>query len=295
MSLTRAHRLPYTPPLDAAALLDHFTVRAVPGLEAVQAGTYTRSLSLPHGAAVLVVDLSGACDALPAELSLADAADEPAALALCRGLFDLDANPAAVSAALGGDPLLGATVRAAPGRRVPGAAGASELAVRAVLGQQISLAGAATAAGRLVTRCGEPLGELARGTVTHRFPSAAALAALDPETLPMPRARARSLVTLAAAFAAGELPLQRGGDPAAARATLLALPGIGPWTADYVVMRVLGDHDVFLASDLGVRRALQRAGLPGDPASAGALAERWSPYRSYAMQYLWGPPVSGPR
>jgi AraC family transcriptional regulator of adaptative response / DNA-3-methyladenine glycosylase II len=290
MAVTREHRLAFRAPLDAAALRRHFAARAVPGIEAVQAGTYVRSLSLPRGPAVVAVELgdgAGAGRGLHAELTLADAADEPAALALCRALFDLDADPAAVAAALGEDPLLGSAVRVTPGRRVPGAADATELAVRAVLGQQISLAAAATAAGRLVARCGEPLGELARGAITHRFPSAAALAALDPETLAMPRARGRSLVTVAAAFAGHELRLERGGDPAAARAALLALPGIGPWTTDYVVMRVLGDHDIFLAGDLGVRRALQRAGLPGDPRSAAALAQRWRPFRSYALQYLW--------
>ncbi len=123
--------------------------------------------------------------------------------------------------------------------------------------------------------------------MTHLFPAAAALAAADPATLAMPRARARSLVGLAAALAGGELALRRGGDSAAARASLLALPGIGPWSADYIVMRVLGDHDVFLAADLGVRRALERAGLAADPRSAAVLGERWRPLRSYALQYLW--------
>jgi AraC family transcriptional regulator of adaptative response / DNA-3-methyladenine glycosylase II len=157
-----------------------------------------------------------------------------------------------------------------------------------VLGQQISLAGAATAAGKLVRAYGELLpGGLATGEVTHLFPDAAAFAALDPETLAMPRARGRTLVGLGAAIASGDLVLRRGGDSAAAREALLALPGIGPWTADYVVMRVLGDHDVFLPTDLGVRRALERAGLPADPRSAAELAARWAPYRSYALQYLW--------
>jgi AraC family transcriptional regulator of adaptative response / DNA-3-methyladenine glycosylase II len=288
MSVTREHRLRFRAPLNGAALLHQFAARAVPGIELIQAGTYVRSLSLPHGPAVVAVELleTGA-GKLHAQLTLADAADEPAALMLCRALLDLDADPAAVAAVLGEDALLGAAVHANPGRRVPGAADATELAVRAVLGQQISLAAAATAAGRLVARCGEPLGELARGAVTHRFPSARALAALDPETLPMPRTRGRSLVGLAAAFAGDELRLERGGDPTPARAALLALPGIGPWTADYVVMRVLGDHDVFLPSDLGVRRALERAGLDADPRSAAALAQRWRPFRSYALQHLW--------
>ncbi|HLI60458.1 MAG TPA: AlkA N-terminal domain-containing protein [Solirubrobacteraceae bacterium] len=282
--------LPYTAPLDAAALLDYFARRAVPGIERVADGVYERSLALPHGPGVVALDLGAAAAGdgpLHAELTLSDARDRAAVEALLRALLDLDHDPGQARELLGGDPLLAGALAAAPGRRVPGAADATELCVRTVLGQQISLAAAATAAGRLVARYGAGLGPLARGAVTHLFPTAAALAAADPETLAMPRARARCLVGLAAALASGELPLRRGGDGDAARARLLALPGIGPWSADYIVMRVLGDHDVFLAGDLGVRRALERAGLPADPRSAAALAERWRPLRSYAMQYLW--------
>jgi AraC family transcriptional regulator of adaptative response / DNA-3-methyladenine glycosylase II len=284
-----ALQLPYTPPLDGAALLDHFAKRAVPGIERIDDGTYTRSLALPHGPAVVTLrlgDVSGG-PPLNGTLALADSRDRSAAEALCGALLDLDHDPGPVRAQLGEDALLGPAVATAPGRRVPGAAGATELCVRTVLGQQISLAGAATAAGRLVVRFGAELGPLADGAVTHLFPAAESLAAADPETLPMPRARGRSLVGLAAALAGGGLVLRRGDDALAARVRLLALPGIGPWSADYIVMRVLGDHDVFLAADLGVRRALERAGLPGDPRSAAALAERWRPVRSYAMQYLW--------
>jgi AraC family transcriptional regulator of adaptative response / DNA-3-methyladenine glycosylase II len=290
MSATRtALLLEYTPPLDGAALLEHFARRAVPGIERAAGGTYERSLALPHGAGIVTLRLGGAAGGGPllGELTLADARDRGHAEMLCRALLDLDHDPVPVGRLLEEDPLLGPAVAAAPGRRVPGAVDAAELCVRAILGQQISLAGAATAAGRLVVRFGEPLGALAREGITHVFPSAAGLAAADPETLAMPRARGRSLVGLAAALAGGELSLSRGGDPVQARARLLALPGIGPWTADYVVMRVLGDHDVFLASDLGVRRALERAGLPADPRSAAGLAERWRPWRSYALQYLW--------
>jgi AraC family transcriptional regulator, regulatory protein of adaptative response / DNA-3-methyladenine glycosylase II len=279
--------LAYDEPVDAPALLDHFARRAVPGIERIDGTRYTRSLSLPGGPAVVEMRLDGSCP-VHVTLTLGDPADEGAAIARLRALLDLDADPAAVTAALGEDPLLGGLVRAHPGRRVPGAAGAAELAVRAVLGQQISLAGAATAAGRLVSAHGEPLPPgLAGGGVTHLFPTAVALAALDPSQLAMPRTRGRSLVGLSAAFAAGDLVLERGGDPEAARAGLLPLAGIGPWTADYVVMRVLGDHDVFLPTDLGVRRALERAGVSADPRSAADLAARWAPYRSYALQYLW--------
>jgi AraC family transcriptional regulator of adaptative response / DNA-3-methyladenine glycosylase II len=297
MTITRELTLAFAPPLDTAALLDHFARRAIPGIEAVSGARYVRSLSLAGGPAVAALTLPGAGPAGPAprgvraSLVLADAADETAAIALLRALLDLDADPDAVTIALGPDPLIGAPVAAAPGRRVPGAAGATELALRALLGQQISLAAAATAAGRLVAAHGARLPEpLLRvdPAVTHLFPTAGALAAIDPTTLPMPRSRGRALVGLAAALTDGlESLLRRGGDGPAARGALLALPGIGPWTADYVVMRVLGDHDVLLATDLGIRRALQRAGLDGSPRAIAALGERWRPFRSYAMQYLW--------
>jgi AraC family transcriptional regulator of adaptative response / DNA-3-methyladenine glycosylase II len=281
--------LTFREPFDAAALRDYFSARAVPGIEHVDGERYVRSLSLPGGPGVVSLRLASAAP-LRGTLALADAADRPAAIALLRAMLDLDADPATVTAALGDDPLLGGAVAASPGRRVPGAADATELAVRAVLGQQISLAGAANAAGKLVRAFGQrlapALAQPALG-VTHVFPTAAALARADPQRLPMPRSRGRTLVDLTAALAAGDLPLRRGGDAGAARPALLSLKGIGPWTADYVVMRVLGDHDVFLPGDLGVRRALQRAGRAADPRAAAQLAQGWAPYRSYALQYLW--------
>jgi AraC family transcriptional regulator of adaptative response / DNA-3-methyladenine glycosylase II len=159
---------------------------------------------------------------------------------------------------------------------VPGAVDGAELAVRAVLGQQVSLRAAATLAGRLVAAVGEPLAAPVGG-VTHLFPAPAAIAGLDPADLPMPRARARTLLGLAGALADG-LDLREVG----------TLPGIGPWTAGYIALRALGDRDVFLAGDLGVRRALERLGADPRPRAAAALAERWRPYRSYAMHHLWG-------
>jgi AraC family transcriptional regulator of adaptative response / DNA-3-methyladenine glycosylase II len=173
---------------------------------------------------------------------------------------------------------------------------AHELAIRAVLGQQVSLAGAATLAARLVLDCGETL-ERPIGAVTHLFPSAEKLAEVDPARLPMPASRTRALTTLAGALATGQLVLDPGADRNEARRRLLELPGIGPWTADYVAMRALRDPDAFLASDLGVRHALQRMGRDGRPSAATALAERWRPYRAYAQQHLWAavPPTDGRR
>jgi AraC family transcriptional regulator of adaptative response / DNA-3-methyladenine glycosylase II len=279
-----AVRLPYRAPLDAEGLLAFLARRAVPGVEESLDGAHRRSLSLPHGGGT--VELRPGEGHVQARYRLDDLRDLAAAMRRSRGLLDLDSDPEAVRQSLGGDPLLGPLVEATPGRRVPGHTDGEELAVRAVLGQQVSLAGAATLAGRLVQDYGE---ELARplGTVTHRFPAAAALAEADPDRLAMPVSRRRALIGLASALAAGELSLDAGADRAEARERLLALPGIGPWTADYVAMRALRDPDAFLPGDLGVRHALERLGEDGRPAAAARLAERWRPYRAYAVQHLW--------
>ena len=280
-------RLRHRAPFDAAGLLGFLGVRAVPGVEAWDpaAGTYRRVLALPHGAGVATLGAGGTesgADHVRCELRLSDLRDLAAAVQRCRRLLDLDADPVAVDRALAADPLLAPLVASAPGRRVPGAVDGAELAVRAVLGQQVSVAGARTLAGRLTARFGEPLPPSladADERLTHTFPSAAALAAADPAELPLTRARARAVRALATAAADGSVALDPGADRDATRARLLTLPGIGPWTAEYVAMRALGDPDAFPASDLGVRKALERLG-PADP-------DRWRPWRAYAVQYLW--------
>ena len=204
-------RLPVHPPLDVEALLGHFRGRSVAGLEEVEARVYRRSLRLPGGPAVAEMAIDPV--SVLAEFDLTAPDDVGPAARGCSATLGLDADPAVVLDALGDDPLLGAAVRAAPGRRVPGTPDGDELAVRAVLGQQISLAGAAAAAARLVREHGEPLPR-ALGTVTHLFPSAAALASVDPESFRMPRSRARTLHALCSGVASGEIVLARGGDRA---------------------------------------------------------------------------------
>jgi AraC family transcriptional regulator, regulatory protein of adaptative response / DNA-3-methyladenine glycosylase II len=279
--------LVYCRPLDTFALVDFFGRRAVPGVEEVLPdGTYRRSVRLPRGAGVIELR-AGLADTVATRLHLDDAGDAQAAIARARALFDLDTDPAPILKALRYDPIVGSLVRAAPGRRVPGVVDPNELAFRAVLGQQVSLAGAATLAGRLVADCGEPLATPV-GTVTHLFPTAAAVAALDPERLAMPASRRRALLGLASALAAGDVVLDPNHDPEQTRAALLELPGVGSWTVEYVAMRALRDPDAFLPTDLGVRHALVKLGLDGSPRAAAALAEGWRPYRAYALQHLWG-------
>jgi AraC family transcriptional regulator of adaptative response / DNA-3-methyladenine glycosylase II len=275
--------LPFRAPLDADDLLAFFARRAVPGVEEVTAGVYRRSVRLPHGAGV--VELNLAPHQVDARYWLGHEADRAEAIRRSRAMLDLDHDPRPVLAALGGDKLIGALVHAVPGRRVPGTPDPHELAVRAILGQQISVAGAATLAGRLVADYGERLPRPI-GAVTHLFPSSAALADGDPARLGMPAPRRQALRALTTALASGQLALRDDTDSDDARRQLLALPGVGPWTAEYVAMRALRDPDAFLATDLGVRRALARLGQDGSPAAATRLAERWRPYRAYAFQYL---------
>ena len=266
------------------ALIAFLGARAVPGVEEVVDGRYRRSLRLAHGAGT--VELAARDGHVQTRFALEDDRDLQSAERCTRALLDLDADTRAIDEALGRDALLRPLVCATPGRRVPGTVDGHELAVRAVLGQQVSLAGAATLAARLVVAHGEPLAQ-PLGGVTHLFPTAAALAGADAGTLAMPAARRRALLGLAGALAAGDVRLDPGGDHEEASRRLLALPGIGPWTVAYVRMRALRDPDAFLASDLGVRHALQRLGVDGRPAAAVRVAERWRPYRAYAVQHLW--------
>jgi AraC family transcriptional regulator of adaptative response / DNA-3-methyladenine glycosylase II len=277
-------RLPYRSPLEAEGLVAFLGLRAVPGIEEVLDGAYRRSLRLPHGTGA--VELRPADGHVHARYRLADLRDLGAAMQRSRALLDLNSDPQSVAEVLGSEPLLGPLVGSAPGRRVPGAVDAHELAVRAVLGQQVSLRGAATLASRLVADHGEQL-ERPLGTVTHVFPPVEALAEMDLAKLAAPTARRRALLALVRALAREELVIDAGADRVDARDRLLALPGIGPWTAEYIAMRALRDPDAFLPSDLGVRRALEQLGQGARPATANTLAERWRPYRAYAVQHLW--------
>jgi AraC family transcriptional regulator of adaptative response / DNA-3-methyladenine glycosylase II len=277
-------RLPYRAPLDADGLIAFLGMRVAPGIEEVIDGAYRRSLRLPHGMGA--VELRPADGYVHARYWLADLRDLGAAMYRSRVLLDLDSDPHAVSDALGDDSLLGAMIRNSPGRRVAGHVDPHELAVRAVLGQQVSLRGASTLAGRLIDAHG---GQLERpiGAVTHVFPAVETLAAADLGRIGMPSARVRGLSALVTALADGRIVLDGGSDRVDTRRQLLALPGIGPWTVEYIAMRALRDPDAFMPSDLGVRHALEQLGQDGAPTAAAAISERWRPYRAYAVQHLW--------
>ncbi|MDX3595898.1 AlkA N-terminal domain-containing protein [Streptomyces sp. ID03-2B] len=279
-----ALRLPYRAPLNPSNLFGHLAATAVPGVEEWRDGAYRRTLTLPYGHGV--VALTPASDHIACRLSLTDPRDLTRAISRCRWLLDLDADPVAVDAQLRTDPLLAPLVDAGPGRRVPRTVDGAEFAVRAVLGQQVSTAAARTHAARLVTAHGVPV-EDPEGGLTHLFPTPEALAGLDPEALALPRTRRTTLTTLVAALAEDRLRLDTDTDWERARAELAALPGFGPWTVESIAMRALGDPDAFLPTDLGIRRAAERLGLPATPAALTARAAGWRPWRAYAVQYLW--------
>ncbi|WP_121252209.1 AlkA N-terminal domain-containing protein [Nocardioides ferulae] len=282
-------RLAVRSPFAGEALLDFLAHHLVPGVEAVGEGWYARTLDLPFGPGCVRLEVgaadraeSGATAFVPATFTLTDLRDTGAAVERTRRLLDADCDPVAVDAHFAGDPLVGPLVRRRPGLRVPGQVDGDELAVRAVVGQQVSVAGARTVTGRLVAEHGRRV-ETGVPGLTHLFPDAETLAEVDPASLPMPRARGRALVGLAAALARRDIALDRGADRDGVRSALLAQPGIGPWTADYVALRALGDPDVFLPTDLGVRQALTRLGR--DLAELSPAA--WRPWRSYALLHLW--------
>ncbi|HEY3833824.1 MAG TPA: AlkA N-terminal domain-containing protein [Acidimicrobiia bacterium] len=277
-------RLACRAPFHGHALLEFFGARIIAGLEAYDGTTYARTLRLPHGPGV--VRLTAGDQHVDATFRLHDVQDLAPAVARMRRLLDLDADPLAVAAVLRRDPAMRRAVRFDPGLRVPGSVDGVEMAVRAVVGQQVSIAGASTIVGRIVDRCGEPL-PFDDPDLRVVFPDAADIAKADFDGIGMPGARVRAVQTLAAAIACGDIALDGGSDRAATRAALLVLPGIGPWTADCLSMRALGDPDVFLAGDLGVRKGAALLGIDSAPKPLAAYAARWGPWRSYAVMHLW--------
>jgi AraC family transcriptional regulator of adaptative response / DNA-3-methyladenine glycosylase II len=277
-------RLPFRAPLCPDNLFGHLAATGVPGVEEWRDGAYRRTLRLPHGHGV--VSLRPLPQYIGCQLELSDLRDLSMAISRCRRLLDLDADPVAVDDLLGKDPVLAPMVAKTPGRRVPRTVDPAEFAVRAVLGQQVSTAAARTHASRLVLAHGDPVDDPGGG-LTHLFPEPSALAALDPERLAMPKSRRRTLTTLVAALAAGELDLGAGSDWQRAREQLIALPGFGPWTVETIAMRALGDPDAFIASDLGMKLAARALGLPESPGALNAVSAAWRPWRAYAVQHLW--------
>jgi AraC family transcriptional regulator of adaptative response / DNA-3-methyladenine glycosylase II len=238
----------------------------------VRDGAYRRTLRLPHGNGI--VSLTPTPDHVACTLTLDDLRDLPTAMARCRRLLDLDADPEAVDELLAQDPALKPLVNKAPGRRVPRTTDENEFALRAVLGQQVSTAAARTHAARIVQRHGTPIADPAGG-LTHVFPP---LHDIDPAHIKVPESRRRTIQALIES----DVDLTPGTDWDRARRQLEAIPGMGPWTVEMIAMRALGDPDAYPANDLGVRHAAAHLGLEGP-----AHHDRWRPWRAYAVQHLW--------
>ena len=271
-------------PFDLDSTMAFLAARAIRGIEHFDGATYRRSLALPngHGVAVVAGDavVKSGRTHVRVTFNLADWRDLAPAVRRMRRLLDLDSDPVAIDAVLGGDPVLAPLVAGRPGLRVPGSVDPFETIVRAVIGQQVSVGGARTIAGRIATSVGSPL-TLDDDHLTHVFPSPGELAAIEPALLPMPMRRRATLIDVANRITLGKIVLDAGADRDEVRRALLDVPGIGPWTADYVLMRGLGDPDVFLGADLGVKQALATLGTSAD------VADQWRPWRSYAVHHLW--------
>lgn len=269
-------RLPARAPFDAAGLFRFFADHAVPGLETGDDAHYSRVLTLPEGPTEVTVRPDPRRTGVEVTARLAALGDVPALVARIRRLFDLDADSAAIDDALAHDATLAPLVRALPGIRIPGAVDGWEALFRTLVGQQISVAAARTVLGRLVAELGD-----------GGFPTATAIAERGGEVLRGPATRIRAIVGAAEAVASGAVRLDVEVPADDLRAALVALPGIGPWTADYVAMRVLGNPDMFLETDLVIRQSAVAHGLPGEVRPLAAHAARWAPWRSYATLHLW--------
>jgi AraC family transcriptional regulator of adaptative response / DNA-3-methyladenine glycosylase II len=301
--------LAYRPPFDWAALLDYLTYRAIPGVESVHDGVYRRTIRIPGASAlapgasnpaILEVRNDAPARLLRVTLLPVHGAVETGSLlqvvGRLRRLFDLDADPVALAKVLGADPILAPLLAAHPGLRIPGAWDGFEVAVRAVLGQQVSVRAATTIAGRIATRCGERLaGDV---ELDRLFPDAASLAQADLTGLGLMPARVRTVQSLALAVADGAVRPESGAPAEPTKAALGAIRGIGAWTAEYVALRVLREPDAFPSSDLGLRRAYARLAASGTrttkadlrpvtPAVLERAAAIWQPWRAYAAVYLW--------
>jgi len=290
-------KLAFRPPFDWASLIRFLLPRLTPGVESAGLDAYRRTVSVDGVTGVVEVAPSEGANQLVARIRLAGSADLIQVAERLRRIFDLGADPEEISMQLGCDPYLAEAFEDLPGLRVPGAWDGFELAVRAIIGQQVSVKGATTLAGRLVEAHGEPLvpgmaGE-GFGTLRYLFPSPAALARADLTRIGLTRARASTISTLAEKVAKGDLAIESclGLDETVRR--LREVPGVGEWTAQYIAMRALGEPDAFPATDLGLRRALGPEAKPIAGTRLAEIAEAWRPWRAYAAMALWMSHASG--
>ncbi len=273
--------LPFRPPFCWAAMLDFLAPRAIPGVELVEGSTYSRAFSLHNHVGMIKAALDGASESIVLSIHFPDPRWLFLIVERARTLFDLSADPHEIAVHLHRDPLLARRITARPGIRVPGSWDGFELAVRAILGQQVTVQGATTLAGRLARTFGTAIEN--GSSLTHLFPSPDKLAQADLRRIGLPGARAQCIRGLAQAVRDGKIVFSGVADVADFLQRFRELPGIGDWTAQYVAMRALNEPDAFPASDLGLLRA---SGLH-HPRELQARAEAWRPWRAYAAMYLW--------
>ena len=277
-------RLPFRKPFSPAGLFGHLAATAVPGVEEVDGETFRRVLRLANGTGIAA--LTPTPEHVACHIALDDNRDLQSAIARCRRLLDLDADPEAVDDALSADVHLADAVAKVPGVRIPRCVDEHEMAVRVVLGQQVSTAAASRHLSRLAEAYG-PTIEDSTGELTRAFPTAAELAESDLAVLRMPEARRATVHRLVRCLAEGTVDLSPGADWTVARELLVMLPGIGTWTAEMIAMRALGDPDALPSNDVGVKRGAAALSLPYRRRDLEARAEQWRPWRSYVVQHLW--------
>jgi DNA-3-methyladenine glycosylase II len=281
--------LPFKPPFDWPRILRFFAGRATPGVEAVEDGAYRRAIDWAGASGTLTVRPHPRKRCIVATIEGPASRHADALATPIARMFDLSADPKAIAAHFSTDPWLAPLIEAAPGLRVPGAWSGFELVVRAIVGQQVSVKAATTIIGRLVQRAGQRIDDHSHERTAWRFPTPAALAAADLAQIGMPGKRVAALQGFALAVASGAVPLDSDTlDTDALRAALLALPGIGPWTVEYVAMRAWRDADAWPAWDLVLMQAIAAR----DPALTRPTQQRvrtdtWRPWRAYAAMHLW--------
>jgi AraC family transcriptional regulator of adaptative response / DNA-3-methyladenine glycosylase II len=280
--------LPYRPPYDWEAMIQFLAARAIKGVEEVTEGRYSRVIEMDEVVGTIHVTHAAEASALRVVVRFAKLAALPTIIARIRRMFDLSAEPGAISTALASDPFLAPLVAARPGLRVPGGWDAFEIAVRAVLGQQITVAGGTQLAGRIVAALGERIEEAREDSaLTHAFPRAGEFRLSALTGLGMTRARAEAIAGIAAAARRDAHLFDPRSDLAEAVERLRELPGVGEWTAQYIAMRGMGESDAFLAGDVAVQRRFDVNGRRATAAELLERAERWRPWRAYALMHVW--------
>jgi AraC family transcriptional regulator, regulatory protein of adaptative response / DNA-3-methyladenine glycosylase II len=279
--------LSYRPPFDFQRMLEFFELRAIPGVESVSEGVYRRTIRINETTGVISVTQSATGNVLQLTVALSDSRELMSIVEKLRRMFDLDANMTAIHEVLNADDLLARSVAKHPGLRLPGTWDPLEAAIRAVVGQQVSVKGARTVLGRIAAKAGPPFASGDYPELTRFFPTAHELATADLKAVGTPEVRIRTIQTLAQEVDRERLAFVVKGSLSDFIQQMIRIPGIGDWTAQYIAMRAMGEPDAFPAGDLGIIKALQNGDKRPTMKQIRERADKWSPWRAYAAMYLW--------